>query len=154
MTKPYSVYCLVSAKGRTYVGVSNNVERRLRQHNREIVGGARATRVRPGEEATWRLLFVVQGLEKRTALQLEWRLHRRQHRPTPLCSAHVGLPRSNAGVRVVELYRALTMRDCVTSTANPTRSWQGVSIEWHDEEIATVATHARHFVWPENITLN
>lgn len=45
----YFVYMLVSCdKKRTYIGCTNNLKKRLRQHNGEIVGGARATaRSRP-----------------------------------------------------------------------------------------------------------
>jgi predicted GIY-YIG superfamily endonuclease len=39
------VYVLVSTDGgRTYVGISTDVERRLQQHNGELPGGARSTR--------------------------------------------------------------------------------------------------------------
>ncbi|MBP8810947.1 MAG: GIY-YIG nuclease family protein [Kofleriaceae bacterium] len=38
------VYILCSAGGRTYVGVTTDVARRVRQHNGELAGGARATR--------------------------------------------------------------------------------------------------------------
>ena len=38
------VYLLVNEKGRTYIGATTNYERRLRQHNREIKGGARSTK--------------------------------------------------------------------------------------------------------------
>ena len=39
------VYVLVSARGdRTYVGISTDPLRRLREHNGEISGGARSTR--------------------------------------------------------------------------------------------------------------
>jgi structure-specific endonuclease subunit SLX1 len=39
------VYVLVSADGqRTYVGVTIDLEKRLRQHNGALPGGARATR--------------------------------------------------------------------------------------------------------------
>ncbi len=72
----YLVYTLVSTiNGRkTYVGCTNNALRRLRQHNGDIVGGARATRAhRP-----WRFLFHVTGLTKREALQLEWAMKKKR----------------------------------------------------------------------------
>lgn len=37
-------YVLVSERGRTYVGTTTDVARRLRQHNGELAGGARTTR--------------------------------------------------------------------------------------------------------------
>lgn len=38
------VYVLLSVRGRTYVGISREPERRLSQHNGQRRGGARATR--------------------------------------------------------------------------------------------------------------
>ena len=51
MDMPWFVYVLGSLSvKRTYVGCTNDVARRLRQHNGEIVGGARCTRsCRPWE---------------------------------------------------------------------------------------------------------
>lgn len=37
---PYFVYIVECADKTYYTGISNNLERRLRQHNGEIVGGA------------------------------------------------------------------------------------------------------------------
>ena len=37
---PYFVYIVECADGTLYTGISNNLVRRLRQHNGEIVGGA------------------------------------------------------------------------------------------------------------------
>jgi predicted GIY-YIG superfamily endonuclease len=54
---------------RTYVGATVNPNRRLRQHNGEICGGARATKGR-----CWRRVFLVGGFtEERPALRFEWR---------------------------------------------------------------------------------
>ncbi|MFK5956346.1 MAG: GIY-YIG nuclease family protein [Planctomycetota bacterium] len=42
---PWSLYLLISTvEERTYVGVTLDVDRRLRQHNGEQLGGAKATR--------------------------------------------------------------------------------------------------------------
>lgn len=61
---------LASTDGRkTYVGATVNPERRLRQHNGEICGGARATKGR-----TWVRRFLVGGFaDERAALRFEWR---------------------------------------------------------------------------------
>lgn len=79
------VYVLVSRRGRTYVGITTDVARRLRQHNGELVGGARATRAhRP-----WAIGQVVGPIAARGAAQVvEARIKRRRgHRrlaPHPL----------------------------------------------------------------------
>lgn len=66
-------YCLVSACGRrTYVGKTTDFRRRLRQHNGEIVGGARTTR----RSRPWRPVWRVCGFRSDTdALRFEWRMH-------------------------------------------------------------------------------
>ncbi len=59
------VYVLLSRAGRTYVGVTTDVGRRLRQHNGDLRGGARATRAgRP-----WRMARVVGPLTTRGRAQ-------------------------------------------------------------------------------------
>jgi predicted GIY-YIG superfamily endonuclease len=62
-------YLLVSADyKRTYIGATNNPDRRLRQHNGELSGGAKAT---AGRE--WRRLLLVAGFpDSIAALQFEW----------------------------------------------------------------------------------
>jgi predicted GIY-YIG superfamily endonuclease len=65
----FACYCLVSEKGTTYVGFSTNVDRRLRQHNRELTGGARAT-----HGHTWKRICTVAGFPtQQSALQFEWK---------------------------------------------------------------------------------
>lgn len=62
-------YMLQSTDGRrTYVGATVNPARRLRQHNGELVGGAKATKGRK-----WVRRFLIGGfVNERTALQFEW----------------------------------------------------------------------------------
>jgi predicted GIY-YIG superfamily endonuclease len=59
-------------KNRTYCGMTNNIKRRLRQHNGEIGGGARYTTAHgPG----WVVHFVVHGfIDRRDCLRFEWRM--------------------------------------------------------------------------------
>ena len=62
--------CYIIENGRsTYVGITNNRVKRLRQHNSEISGGAKYTSSRgPG----WKYVCVITNLDKITSMQLEW----------------------------------------------------------------------------------
>lgn len=74
-SSPYVVYSLALSNGRrTYVGSTNNLARRLRQHRGELKGGARYTKaVRAGQR--WQCRFVVLGFRRHTeALSFEWHL--------------------------------------------------------------------------------
>jgi structure-specific endonuclease subunit SLX1 len=68
-------YLLATEGGRqTYVGATVDIERRLRQHNREIKGGARSTSMRVLHGDIWKRICYVSGIpEWRSALQIEWR---------------------------------------------------------------------------------
>ena len=70
-----SAYCylLYTDEGQTYVGATVDPDRRLRQHNKEIVGGARATGIRVNQGLTWKRACYVSLPEWKTALQFEWR---------------------------------------------------------------------------------
>ena len=55
---------------KTYCGFTVNPQRRIRQHNKEIKGGAKATRL-----GTWEFIFLMTGFEtSNNALSCEWRL--------------------------------------------------------------------------------
>ena len=74
--KKYYVYILESSdKASTYVGATINLDHRLRQHNKELVGGAHATSVKVAQGSSWRRVCHVQGFpDWSAALQFEWRL--------------------------------------------------------------------------------
>lgn len=68
------VYLLVSTNGNTYVGATVDLNRRLRQHNKEIKGGAHATGIKVSKGETWTRAAHVSGFpDWRAALQFEWR---------------------------------------------------------------------------------
>ncbi len=74
--QPYNmfVYLLVSSDGATYVGATVDVDRRLRQHNQEISGGARATGMKVEKGEIWRRHCYVKGFpDWQACLQFEWR---------------------------------------------------------------------------------
>ena len=68
------VYLLVSSDNATYVGATVDIERRLRQHNKEIKGGAHATGAKVNNGETWERACHVTGFpDWQAALQFEWR---------------------------------------------------------------------------------
>lgn len=68
---PWKCYLLATVAGplKTYVGVTPDLDRRLRQHNGGLSGGAAATSGR-----VWERVCHVRGFpDSRAALQFEWR---------------------------------------------------------------------------------
>lgn len=63
---------LISCQNRwTYVGITNDLNRRLRQHNGQLKGGAKYTTSKPSE---WTIDLYITGFpDKRCALQFEWK---------------------------------------------------------------------------------
>jgi predicted GIY-YIG superfamily endonuclease len=118
------VYALTDSSGRlSYAGVTINLKRRLRQHNRLIGGGARST----GRGQDWCYLFVVKGLPSgRVARQLEWRLHRR----------------TKEG-RAEQLRRALLLERFTTGA--PPTSTLALTVCWGADRVSAGE-------WPANVT--
>jgi predicted GIY-YIG superfamily endonuclease len=74
MNGPFFVYLLVSTRGTTYVGATISLQRRLRQHNRELKGGAKITGRAVEKGAKWsRVCYVTGFLTWKCALQFEWK---------------------------------------------------------------------------------
>lgn len=72
----FFVYLLLSIPNRnsTYVGATVDLDRRLRQHNRQIKGGAHATSIKVSNGETWIRAIHVEGFpDWQSALQFEWR---------------------------------------------------------------------------------
>lgn len=68
------VYLLVSSDNSTYVGATVDLDRRLRQHNKEIKGGAHATGIKVSKGEIWTRACHVAGFPTwAAALQFEWR---------------------------------------------------------------------------------
>ena len=72
---PFFVYLLLCSDNSTYIGATVDLERRLRQHNKEIKGGAIATRAKVSNGQIWvRVSHVANFPDWQAALQFEWRL--------------------------------------------------------------------------------
>jgi predicted GIY-YIG superfamily endonuclease len=81
--KVYVLYHIYSNK--TYVGSTNNLERRIRQHNCIIKGGAKYTTnsLINKLEPEWKYLYYIKGFpDHQNALQAEWKLKNLQKKQT------------------------------------------------------------------------
>ncbi len=84
--KSYRIYLLIhSSSNLTYVGITNNFTRRLRQHNCELKGGARYTTSHK-KDGNWICYGYIYNVSKRKALSLEKKIKikSRKMKGTPL----------------------------------------------------------------------
>lgn len=110
--KPWACYCLVSDSGSTYIGSSVDVDRRLRQHNGELSGGAYATKRGSG----WKRVCHIVGFpDSRSALQFEWRWKQLSRKE----------PSKNPMERRIRGLSALLNLDKATSAAKPFADFEG-----------------------------
>jgi predicted GIY-YIG superfamily endonuclease len=128
-------YLLLSANSRkTYVGVSSNVVRRLRQHNGELAGGAKAARAgRP-----WHLACTVGSFSTRSqACQFEWRwkkYSKSSSRGMDKAVVAGDLPLSAPPQKLVELPVILRRWTALMQARNEVQEWKQVQVEWHSQE--------------------
>lgn len=68
------VYFIQSTNGSTYIGATVNLDKRIRQHNKEIKGGATATSIKVEEGQVWSYICYVENFPSwNEALKFEWR---------------------------------------------------------------------------------
>ena len=110
------VYLLLSTGNATYVGATVNLERRVRQHNRELKGGAKATSIRVKKGETWSPVCYVKNFpDWSAALQFEWKwkyLTRKQSR------------KLSAIERRISALHSLLGSEKSTSNAKPFSEWE------------------------------
>jgi structure-specific endonuclease subunit SLX1 len=125
--KAFFVYLLESSCRRaTYVGATVNLDRRLRQHNKELVGGAHATGVKVARGQIWHRACHVTGFPTwQAALQFEWRF-KQLTRMEPSSSSFTPLDRRKAA-----LQKLLALPQS-TSKAIPYAEWPsgGPTVIW------------------------
>ena len=125
--KNYFVYLLLSTSGTTYIGATIDLERRLRQHNGEIVGGAKATKIKVSKGETWRrACYISEFPTWQAALQFEWRW-KRLGRKFP--------KKMNPLERRIKALQLLLSLDSSTTKAIPFSQWENppkINIELED----------------------
>ena len=68
------VYFIESTNGATYIGATTNLDRRIRQHNKEIKGGAVSTSNKVNKGEVWSYVCYVENFPSyNEALKFEWR---------------------------------------------------------------------------------
>lgn len=68
------VYFIKSTNGSTYIGATVNLDKRIRQHNKEIKGGATATSIKVLQGEIWSYHCYVENFPSyNEALKFEWR---------------------------------------------------------------------------------
>jgi predicted GIY-YIG superfamily endonuclease len=109
------VYLLLSSDNATYVGATVDLERRLRQHNKELKGGAHATGMKVQKGETWIRVAHVEGFpDWSSALQFEWRWKQLSRKlPSSMSPLHR---------RMLSLKQLLEL-DRSTSKAIPYNEW-------------------------------
>ena len=118
---------IIKNKNYTYVGVSNNVEKRLRAHNAEISGGAKYT---TSKGKDWKHICIIRGFPtKIESMQFEWAL---KHVP----------PRNAGGIknRITKLFILLNKQQWTKNA--PLAETMPLILEWKDRKYR-----------PENIKL-
>lgn len=116
----WCAYLLLSSDShKTYVGVTYDIRRRLRQHNGEIAGGAKAARTgRP-----WSLVCTVRGFGTRSeACQFEWRWK--------AAAAKIKTV-SRSETEVYESPLIIRRRAALDETLNSKDEWKGLQVQWH-----------------------
>jgi structure-specific endonuclease subunit SLX1 len=121
------VYLLESTGKNTYVGATIDVDRRLRQHNKEIAGGAHATGIKVAAGETWSRICYICGFPDWTAaLQFEWRWKQ--------LSRKLSMKLPPIARRMRALSQLLSL-DRPTTKAKPYTEWSvSPQIIWENEE--------------------
>ena len=70
----FYVYFIESTSGATYIGATVCLEKRIRQHNKELKGGATATSIKVNQGESWDYVCYVENFPTwNEALKFEWR---------------------------------------------------------------------------------
>lgn len=107
---------LLSNKKSTYVGATVDLERRLRQHNKEIKGGAVYTGSKVTNDDKWSRVCHVKGFpDWQAALQFEWRWKQlsRKIKADPMEKRKIAL------TQLLELERPTTKAKAYAEWDNP-----------------------------------
>jgi putative endonuclease len=116
----YVCYLLKSeTSNRTYIGVTTNLKKRLRQHNGEICGGAKYTR----SHRPWKPVLCVSGFyTKNQALSFEYRVKKKKNSKNKLVTVFL------LNNRIKNFIDVLTLDKFTSKCINPKDAIYKISI--------------------------
>lgn len=98
----YYCYLIINEYNHTYIGITNNLEKRLNQHNKILKYGAKSTR----KSNQWKYYFVIGLFSKSDVLRFEWYWKHKQNK-------------NNKWIKVVGLeYRIKRLMELLTKYNN------------------------------------
>jgi structure-specific endonuclease subunit SLX1 len=113
----YAYMLVEEATKRTYIGSTNNPERRLRQHNQEVSGGAKSTKT----SKQWQYVVLVSGFRHAEHRSFEyWWKHKK-------CSVRGILNVSSRGRKLHARVRQLLA--CLSN--HPLAKKRHLVVDWH-----------------------
>ena len=95
----YYCYFIISQKNnKTYIGITNNLEKRIKQHNGELKGGAKSTK----SSSNWSFHTIIGKFNNKSeAMSFEWYWKHQQNRNSKWVSTKAGI--DNKMKRLLEL---------------------------------------------------
>lgn len=137
-------FYIIKNKNATYAGVSPTPKRRLRQHNGEIVGGAKYT-TRRGNG--WKHVCIIEGFhDKIQAMQFEWAV---KHASNPLS----GCKKGGGGIKNRMKKLIYTLNKEKWTKKSPESSTVSLNIHWlYDTRIKDETNKKIDYVLPKHIT--
>ena len=113
------VYFIQSTNGYTYIGATVNLDKRIRQHNKEIKGGATATSLKVNAGEVWSYVCYVENFPSwNEALKFEWRWKQISRK------IQKSKPDQKPIERRLEALKTLLSLDKSTSRAIPYTEWE------------------------------
>ena len=115
----YFVYFIEATNGNTYIGATVDLDKRIRQHNKEITGGATATSIQVNKGEVWSYVCYIKNCPTwNAALQCEWRWKKISRQ------IQMEKPYQNPKERRLEALKKLLSLDKPTSKAELYSSWE------------------------------
>ncbi len=113
------VYFIQSTNGSTYIGATVNLDKRIRQHNKKIKGGAKATSIKVDNGEEWSYVCYIENFPSwNEALKFEWRWKQISRQIQKI------KPTQKPIEKRMEALKTLLSLDKSTSKAIPFREWQ------------------------------